>query len=192
VTSGDWVLVRAAAGGAGTVTRARAEVCGGEGRGDLQYRKVDLSSSVGADVVVDYIKDDYVSAVMATMAGAGVAAVFDDVGKTMFDKSLECVAVKGSLVRAVCHLVVFPVCHGERIDSRRRLSAKNIKLVRPTLLNYVATREKLEKNTNDVFNFMIEGHIKVNIYEIYSLQDVSKAHQDLERRKTMGKLLLKP
>jgi NADPH:quinone reductase len=59
-------------------------------------------------------------------------------------------------------------------------------------LNYIATREELEKNTTDLFNFMIKGHIKVNIHEIYPLQDVARAHQDLEGRKTTGKLLLKP
>jgi NADPH:quinone reductase len=60
------------------------------------------------------------------------------------------------------------------------------------LLNYVATREELEKNANDVFDFMLKGHIKVRVHEIYPLQDVARAHQDLEGRKTTGKLLLKP
>jgi NADPH2:quinone reductase len=59
-------------------------------------------------------------------------------------------------------------------------------------LNYVATREELEKNTKDVFDFMLKGHIKVQVHEIYPLQDVARAHQDLEGRKTTGKLLLKP
>jgi NADPH2:quinone reductase len=60
------------------------------------------------------------------------------------------------------------------------------------LLNYVSTKEEVEKNTDDLFNFMIKGHIKVKIHEVYPLQDVARAHQDLEGRKTTGKLLLRP
>jgi NADPH2:quinone reductase len=77
------------------------------------------------------------------------------------------------------------------LTCRRRLSAKNVKLARPTALNYLVTPEEIEENTTALFNFMIKGHIKVRIHEIYPLQDVARAHQDLEGRKTTGKLLLK-
>jgi NADPH2:quinone reductase len=59
-------------------------------------------------------------------------------------------------------------------------------------MNYIATREELEKNSSEVFDFMLKGRIQVRIHEIYPLRDVARAHQDLEGRKTTGKLLLKP
>jgi NADPH:quinone reductase len=81
---------------------------------------------------------------------------------------------------------------GLGLTSVRRLSPKNVKLVRPMLLNYISTREELENNANDLWNFMLKGHIKARVHEIYPLKDIARAHQDLESRKTTGKLLLKP
>ena len=72
------------------------------------------------------------------------------------------------------------------------MSAKNVKLVRPTLFQYLATREELEANANAVFDFMQRDGVKVDIYKIYPLADAGKAQEDLESRKTTGKLLLKP
>jgi len=77
-------------------------------------------------------------------------------------------------------------------DFFRRLSANNIKLLRPRLDGYLATREELEKNCSEVWDFLLKGHINVRIHEIYPLKDVARAHQDIEGRKTTGKLLLKP
>jgi NADPH2:quinone reductase len=74
----------------------------------------------------------------------------------------------------------------------RRLSDKNVKLVRPTLNNYLGTREEVNENAKAVWDFILSGQIKVAIHEIYPLKDVARAHEDLEGRKTTGKLLLKP
>jgi NADPH2:quinone reductase len=74
------------------------------------------------------------------------------------------------------------------VDSR--LSAKNAKLLRPTLFGYIATREEYEKYTNELFEFVEKG-LDVKVHEIYPLKDVVRAHEDLEGRKSTGKLLLK-
>ena len=91
-----------------------------------------------------------------------------------------------------------------------RLSPKNVKVARPTLFNYIYTREEFEKYTNELFNFVLKEKMDVRIHEVYPLQDVARAHnvsfhqllrawrvlllmvrQDIEGRKTTGKLLLK-
>jgi NADPH:quinone reductase-like Zn-dependent oxidoreductase len=95
---GQWTLVQAAAGGVGLWLVQMLKSVGARVVATCSSSKVELVRSVGADVVVDYTKDDYVAAVMQATGGAGVAAVFDGVGKTTFDKSLECVARKGSMV----------------------------------------------------------------------------------------------
>jgi NADPH:quinone reductase-like Zn-dependent oxidoreductase len=64
--------------------------------------------------------------------------------------------------------------------------------MRPTLVNYITTREEFESNSNDVFNFLLKGHVEQAIHEVYPLKDVARAHEDLEGRKTTGKLLFSP
>jgi NADPH2:quinone reductase len=73
-----------------------------------------------------------------------------------------------------------------------RLSAKNITVLRPTLFNYIYTREEYEKYCAELFDFIIKDKINVRIHETYPLSDIARAHTDIESRKTTGKLLLKP
>jgi NADPH2:quinone reductase len=73
-----------------------------------------------------------------------------------------------------------------------RLSAKNVKILRPTLFNYIYTREEFERYTAELFDFIIKDKLNVRIHETYPLSNIAKAHTDLEGRKTTGKLLLKP
>lgn len=73
-----------------------------------------------------------------------------------------------------------------------RLTAKNLKVARPTLHNYIATREEFEKYTGELFDFIVKGKLNVRIHEIYPLEDVARAHTDLEGRKSTGKILLRP
>lgn len=73
-----------------------------------------------------------------------------------------------------------------------RLSAKNVKVMRPTLFNYIYTRDEYEKYTGELFDFIIKGELNVKVHETYPLAEVARAQTDLETRKTTGKLLLKP
>lgn len=74
----------------------------------------------------------------------------------------------------------------------RRLSAKNIKLLRPSLFGYLATREEFETYTKELLEFIEQGKLDIKIHEVYPLKDAARAQDDLEGRKTTGKLLLKP
>jgi NADPH2:quinone reductase len=74
----------------------------------------------------------------------------------------------------------------------RRLSAKNIKLARPTLFNYIATRKELQEAAKELWNFIEKDGLNVKIHEVYPLSEIVRATQDIESRKTTGKLVLKP
>ncbi|KAL9631823.1 MAG: hypothetical protein Q9164_005685 [Protoblastenia rupestris] len=190
VEKGDWVLVLAASGGVGgwlcQVLRAKGArtiaVVGSRG-------KAQVASDAGAETVLveEEEGDEGVKkVVMEKTAGEGVRAVFDGVGKKTFDRSLDVVARKGTVVSfgnasgAVEPFVI------------SRLSAKNAKVVRPTLFNYIYTRDELEHYTSELFRLMIDEKFIVRIHQIYPLKDVARAHIDLEGRKTMGKLLMTP
>ena len=73
-----------------------------------------------------------------------------------------------------------------------RLSAKNISIIRPTLMNYTYTREELEHYSNELFKLVKLGELRIRIHDTYKLEDAAQAHKDLEARRTTGKLLLKP
>ncbi|PSN62154.1 NAD(P)-binding protein [Corynespora cassiicola Philippines] len=190
VQKGDWVLVTAAAGGVGlwlcqllrsVGARVVAAASSEEKRG--------LARENGAEVTVGYYEEDrqkFVEKVLEITGGEGVRAVFDSVGKDTFDSSLAVVGRKGSMVS-------FGNASGPVTGfALGRLSAKNVKLLRPTLFNYIPTREDLLKYANELWGFIEKDGLKVRIHEVYPLSDVVRATQDIESRKTTGKLLLKP
>ena len=187
VQKGDWVLVHAAAGCTGLWLCQLLKAVGANVIGTASTdEKVALATKAGATHMVNYSHADVKKRVDELTGGKGVVAVFDGVGKSTFDLSLDCVARKGSLISfgnasgAVPPLAI------------ARLSAKNVRLMRPTLFNFIATREEFEGYTRELMDFIVKDKMDVRIHETYALSDVAKAHQDLEGRKTTGKLLLDP
>jgi NADPH2:quinone reductase len=187
VKKGDWVLVHAAAGGTGLWLCQLLKAVGARTIGTASTaEKVELASKAGAEEVINYSHEDVKKRVDALTDGKGVIAVFDGVGKSTFDLSLDCVARKGSLISfgnasgAVPPLAI------------ARLSAKNVRLMRPTLFNFLVTREEFEGYTQELFDFIVKDKMDVRIHETYALSDVARAHGDLEGRRTTGKLLLDP
>ncbi|KAL8719278.1 MAG: hypothetical protein Q9225_003708 [Loekoesia sp. 1 TL-2023] len=189
VQSGDWVLVLAATGGVGGWLCQFLRAKGAKTIGTVGSEgKVDTAKEQGADVVVIDRpgQGDVLEIVKDCTDGQGVAAVFDGVGKETFDRSLECVARKGTVAsfgNASGAVEPFLIS---------KLSAKNAKVARPTLFNYIYTRQELEHYSNELWKTMIDQKFTVRIHEVYPLKDVARAHTDIESRKTMGKLLLKP
>jgi len=118
--------------------------------------------------------------------GEGVRVVYDSTGKDQFENDLEVVGRNGTVVSFGNSSGPVPPL------TISRLSAKNLKVVRPTLFNYIHTRGEFEKYTAELFNFIIKDKLNVRIHEIYPLADIRRAHTDIESRKTTGKLLLKP
>lgn len=193
VQSGDWVLVHAAAGGMGLwlvqllkAIRARTIATAST------PEKRETARRAGAEVLLEYPEhteggiDGFVKKVMEATSDVGVACVFDGVGKTTFDVSLACVARKGSLVSfGNASGAVPPV-------TISRLAGKNVRLMRPMLYGYVATREEFEKYTRELVQWVEEGKVDVRVHKEYALADARQAHEDIEGRGTQGKLLLKP
>ncbi|KAF9739648.1 hypothetical protein PMIN03_005092 [Paraphaeosphaeria minitans] len=190
VQKGDWVLVTAAAGGVGLWLCQLLKAMGARTIAAASSpEKRELAKKNGAEVVVDYHEEDrekFTKEVIEITGGEGVAAVFDSVGKATFDSSLAAVRRKGSMVS-------FGNASGPVTGfALGRLSAKNVKLIRPTLFNYIYTRDELKQYAAEVWNFIEKDGLNVAIHDVYPLKDVVRATEDIQSRKTMGKLLLRP
>lgn len=187
VKKGDWVLVHAAAGGTGLWLTQLLKSIGAHTIGTASTpEKVALATKAGATYVINYSTEDVKAKVDELTKGQGVVAVFDGVGKDTFDLSLDVLARKGSLIsfgNASGAVPPFAIA---------RLSAKNARLMRPTLFGYVATRAELEHYVQELFDFVLKEKLDVRIHDVYALSHVARAHQDLEERRTTGKLLLDP
>ncbi|KAJ5697732.1 hypothetical protein N7488_011416 [Penicillium malachiteum] len=193
VQKGDWVLLHAAAGGAGflmtqILKSIGAHVIGTAGGAE----KCALVKSLGADVVIDYRSEegkDWVKKVKEVTGGRGVDVVYDSVGKDTWEGSLEAVKRKGTIVwfgNASGPVPPIP------LPFSSKLSPKCVKIARPTLFGYIETREEFEYYTNELFRLLKSGELKVKIHKIYPMEEIKQVHQDLEGRKTMGKPLIKP
>ncbi|GIJ99947.1 NADPH:quinone reductase [Aspergillus viridinutans] len=190
VQKGDWVLLHAAAGGAGFLMTQILKAIGAHVIGTAGGpEKVELVKSLGADHVIDYRSEggkDWVKRVKEITGGRGVDVVYDSVGKDTWEGSLEVVKRKGTIVwfgNASGPVPPLPL---------NKLSPKCVKVARPTLFGYIETREEFEFYVNELFNLLQSGQLKVRVHKVYPLEQVQQAHIDLEGRKTTGKPLLKP
>ncbi|USP76058.1 putative quinone oxidoreductase [Curvularia clavata] len=190
VQKGDWILVTAAAGGVGLWLCQLLKAVGARVIATASTEeKRSLAKQNGAEVLLEYHEEDrdvFVKKVLEITGGEGVHAVFDSVGKSTFDSSLAVVRRKGTMCS-------FGNASGPVEGfALARLSAKNVKLVRPTLFNYLATREEVLAASNELWKFIEKDGLNVRIHDVYPLKDIVKATQDIEGRKTTGKLVLTP
>ncbi|KAG0166390.1 NADPH:quinone reductase [Apophysomyces sp. BC1034] len=186
VKKGDYILVHAAAGGVGLLLCQMCHYLGANVIGTVSSaEKAALARQNGADYVINYTSEDVKEKVNEITNGLGCHAVLDGVGKSTFDISLACTRRLGTLISfGNASGVVPPIAISI-------LTAKNVKLMRPTLFNYLITREESKKWWGGLFDLLKKGHIKTHIHKVYDLKDASQAHIDIESRKTTGKLLLK-
>ncbi|HEX7420548.1 MAG TPA: zinc-binding dehydrogenase, partial [Thermoanaerobaculia bacterium] len=140
----------------------------------------------GADVAIDYTTTDFEAEVMKLTNGAGVNVVYDSVGKTTFDKSLNCITLRGLVA-------LFGQSSGSvpPVDPSR-LAVKGAYLTRPSLGHYTATRDELLWRSSELFESIASGKLKVTIDSEFPLRDAKKAHERIESRKSVGKVLLIP
>ncbi|KAH8593426.1 hypothetical protein B0O99DRAFT_653282 [Bisporella sp. PMI_857] len=186
VQKDDWVLVHAAAGGVGLLLVQLLRAVGARVIGTSSSReKLELAKENGAEWVINYKEENVVERVKEITGGEGVRVVYDSTGKDQFENDLEVVARKGTIVSYGNSSGVVPPFE------IKRLGAKNIKVLRPTVFNYIYTREEFEKYTAELFGFITKGKLNIKVHETYPLEDVARAHTDIESRKTTGKLLLK-
>jgi NADPH2:quinone reductase len=186
VKPGDAVLVHAAAGGVGGLLVQMAKEKGARVFGTTSTSKLHLARELGADAVIDYTAQDFEAETMRLTNGTGVNVVYDGVGKTTFDKSLDSLAVRG-------YLALYGQSSGTvpPLDPYR-LAKKGNFLTRPSLAHYTQTREELLGRARAVFAAVEQGRLRVRIDRELALRDAAEAHRLLEARQTTGKLLLIP
>ncbi|MEE2608206.1 MAG: quinone oxidoreductase [Pseudomonadota bacterium] len=188
VKDGDHCLIHAAAGGVGLLLIQMVKNAGGFVIGTCSTKeKAALARAAGADEVVLYSEQDFEEEVKQITHGKGVDVVYDSVGKSTFEKSINCLSRLG-------YMVLYGNASGPVTEfNPATLGPKgSLFLTRPTLFDYTADRRSLEWRSGDVFKWIGDGSLKLRIEHFFSLAEVQEAHRALEGRETTGKVILTP
>jgi NADPH2:quinone reductase len=187
IHSGDDVLIHAGAGGVGLLLIQMAKRLGARVITTVSTEeKASLARRAGADETILYTQEDFAAKVRQLTGDRGVPVVYDSVGKTTFDGSLACLRTRGMLVLYGGSSGAVPPF------DPIQLSSKSLFLTRPSIKDYIASREELEFRAGNVLNWVADGNLKLRLEHNYPLADAAQAHRDLEARKTTGKVLLIP
>ena len=185
---GEVTLIHAAAGGVGLLLVQIAKRRGARVIGTVSTEeKAALAREAGADDIILYTQEDFSEAVRRLTDGAGVHVVYDSVGKTTFEGSLNCLRPRG-------YMVLFGQSSGAvpPFDPQVLNAKGSLFLTRPSLGHYLLTRDELLWRAGDLFAWMTAGELKVRIDATYPLEQAAVAHRALASRATSGKLLLLP
>jgi NADPH2:quinone reductase len=184
--SGDICLVHAAAGGAGGLTVQMAKMLGARVFGTVSTEnKAHIARDHGVDEAILYTQQDFEEEVKRLTGGRGVDVVYDSVGKTTFEKSLNSLRPRGTMALFGQSSGPVPPFDPNTLNGKGSLF-----LTRPSLGHYVATPQELAWRAGDVLGWIDSGRLKLRIDRTYPLADAAAAHRDLESRKTSGKLVL--
>ncbi|MDX1584302.1 MAG: quinone oxidoreductase, partial [Thermoanaerobaculia bacterium] len=187
VGRGDTILAHAAAGGVGLLLVQMAKMKGARVIGTAgSQEKIERARSIGADEMILYTESDFLEEVMALTDGEGVDVVYDSVGQSTFDKSLECLRTRGTIVsfgQSSGPVPPFEI---------RRLSKKSLHLTRPTLTHYTEDRNELVGRVQDLIRWIDEQKLDVKIDSTFPLENAASAHERIESRESSGKILLCP
>ena len=183
---GDTVLVHAAAGGVGLLLVQWAKHLGAKVIGTVSTtEKAVAAKKAGADHVILYTQQDFVSEAKRLTKGRGVDLIIDGVGKSTFPGDLEAAALHG-------HVVIFGASSGPADPIvPNSLMARSISVSGGSLQNFIATREDLLRRSKAVLSAVKEGWLKLRIDNVLPLAEAEKAHRLLEGRQSMGKIVLK-
>ena len=183
---GDTALVHAAAGGVGSVIVQVARIIGARVLATAGTEaKAELARQAGAHDVIVYTKQDFEAEVKRLTGGRGVDVVYDSVGKDTFDKSLNCLRPRGMLVLFGFSSGLVPPFDPAILGTKGSLF-----LTRPGLNQYMATRDELLSRVTAIFEWLASGALKIRIGHVFPMSDARRAHEDLEARRTTGKVLL--
>ena len=185
--NGDTALIHAGAGGVGGLLIQVAKMRGARVLTTVSTEeKARIAKGLGADEIINYKDQDFETEVMRLTENKGVNVVYDSVGKTTFDKSLNCVRRRGLLA-------LFGQSSGAVPPfDPARLAKNGTFLTRPSLGHYIADRQELLWRAGEVLSWITSGKLRLRIDRELPLRDAAEAHRLLEARKAMGKLLLKP
>jgi NADPH2:quinone reductase len=188
VQSGDVVLIHAAAGGVGLIACQWLDHLGATVIGTVgSEEKAALARAHGCHHAVNYRDEDFVQRVKEITDGRGVRVVYDSVGKSTWEGSLDCLQPRGLMVS-------YGNASGPISDVNLGILAQkgSLYVTRPTLFTYTASREDLVLSAARLFQVVDDGAVKIEINQRYKLEDVATAHRDLEGRKTTGSTIMLP
>jgi NADPH:quinone reductase len=182
VKAGDTILFHAAAGGVGLIACQWAKHLGATVIGTVgSVEKAKLAKANGCDHPINYNTEDFVARVNEITGGKKVPVVYDSVGKDTFMKSLDCLAMFGVAA-------LFGASSGAPapLDLGVLAGKGSLFVTRPTLNSYAASRADLVAMSQELFDVVLSGAVKIHINQTYPLKDAAQAHRDLEARKTTG------
>jgi NADPH:quinone reductase len=185
---GDTALVHAAAGGVGLLLIQIAKMRGARVIGTVSTEaKAQLAKQAGTDEIILYTQTDFLAEVKKLTDGKGVHVVYDSVGVTTFEKSLDCLRPRG-------YLALFGQSSGPvaPFDPGKLAAKGSLFLTRPSLSHYLLDRAELLARANDLFQWTASGRLKLRVETTFPLAKVAEAHRLLEGRKTTGKVVLFP
>ena len=188
VKSGQTILFHAAAGGVGQIFGQWAKTLGCTVIGTVgNDEKIQKAKSYGYDHIINYNKENFSKKVLEITNGKGVPVVYDGVGKSTLEGSLECLCTRGMMVS-------FGNASGalSPIDVPKLLQPKGLYFIRPSMQQYLSTREEINEASKTLFEKIGSGKIKISIFKKYKLDDVVQAHTDLENRKIIGPAIIIP
>ncbi len=184
IEDGEWVIVHAAAGGVGLLLTQLAKLRGGRVIATTSTEeKAKLARGAGADEVIGY--DGFAERAREITGGEGVAAVYDGVGQTTFQDGLKALRPTG-------RMILYGAASGQPdpLHLATLAPAGSLYVQRPTLQTYTRTSELLQERAGELLALIEAGKLDVRIGARYPLEEARRAHEDLEARKTTGKLLL--
>ena len=188
VSANETILFHAAAGGIGQIFCQWARSLGCKVIGTVgSDEKISIAKKNGCDFVINYSKENFPKKVLEITKGKGVPVVYDGVGKDTFAGSIECLKIRGMLVS-------FGNSSGSLsdIDVRKMIQPKGLYFTRPSMGQYLGTKDEIREGTDKLFEKIKLGQIKVEIFKKYKLEDVVQAHKDLESRKIIGPAVIIP
>jgi NADPH2:quinone reductase len=188
VKKGDKVLFHAAAGGVGQILCQWANALGCVVIGTVGSKEKEaIAKKNGCHHVINYTDNNFVEEVEKIVGKNGIDVVYDGVGATTFEGSIEVLKIRGMMV-------AFGNASGyvKTLDIKKHINTKGLFFTRPSIAHYTVTRKELEDSAETVFNALISGKIKVEIFKRYKLSEARKAHEELEARVLKGPAVIIP
>ena len=188
VSSNETILFHAAAGGVGQIFTQWAKSLGCKVIGTVgSNEKMSIAKKNGCDFVINYSKEDFAKKVLEFTKGKGVPAVYDGVGKKTLEGSIKCLKKRGIMIS-------FGNASGPitNIDIKKMIQPKGLYFTRPSMAQYLETKDEIKEGADKLFEKLKLGKIKIEIYKKYRLDEVVEAHKDLESRKITGPAVIVP
>ena len=188
VKKDQFILYHAAAGGVGQVLCQWAKSLGCKVIGTVgSEEKVAIAKENGCDFVINYSKESFSQKVKEITNGKMLDVVYDGVGAKTFEESIECLAIRGTMVS-------FGNASGlvEKVDPKKHIAPKGLYFTRPSIAHYTVTREELVNSARTVFEAIKTNKFKINLFKKFALKDAVIAHEELEARKLLGPAILVP